>query len=204
VQAASIQTSAVIATTGDAWSQLVAEGGLSATAVFQAVLSAHVGRAVRDAHPAAQLINCCFPDLVNGMLVAMGLPVACGTGNISILASAFQGVLRAEPGPERPLHVLAHYQVLGAWRRPAAERSGPRPRVWIAGSEIADAYDRFNSVLLTPEPAIEVSGAAGVPLILAMRQAEPGPATSQGRRACRAATRSAITAARCPWTYPLA
>jgi len=168
VQAASIQTSAVIATTGDAWSQLVAQGGLSATAVFQAVLSAHVARAVREVHPAAQVINCCFPDVVNGILVAMGLPVTCGTGNVAILASAFQGVLATEPGALRPVQVLAHYQVLGTWRRQAAERSGPAPRVWIAGEEIPEVFSRFAPVLLTPEPAIDISGATGVPLLLAI------------------------------------
>ena len=46
VQAASVQTSLVIASTGDAWSRLVAEGGLSATAVFQAVLSLRVAAAI--------------------------------------------------------------------------------------------------------------------------------------------------------------
>src|SRR5436305_443018 len=54
VQAASVQTSSVIATTGDAWSRLVAEGGLSATAVFQAVLSTRVAAAmIRLGTPAA-------------------------------------------------------------------------------------------------------------------------------------------------------
>lgn len=180
-QAASIQTSAVISATGDGWSRLVAEGGLSATAVFQAVLSARVARAVRDAHPAAHMINCCFPDVVNAMLVAMGLPVTCGTGNVAILGGAFAGALSAEPGPECSVRVLAHYQAIGAWRRPPAERGGVPPRVWVSGQEVADVFGRFASVLLTPEPAIEVSGAAGVPLMLAMAAGEtwsghvPGP-----------------------------
>lgn len=164
VQAASVQTSAVILAAGDAWTRLVAEGGLSATAVFQAVLSARVARAVRDAHPAAQLINCCFPDVVNGMLAALGLPIACGTGNVAILANAFAGTL----GSPQEVHVLAHYQALGAWRQAPAARQGVAPRVWLAGQEVADVFDRFRAVQLTPEPAIEISGAAGVPLILAM------------------------------------
>jgi hypothetical protein len=168
VQAASVQTSAVIATTNDAWSRLVAEGGLSATAVFQTVVSAAVARAVRDVHPAAHMINCCFPDVVNGMLVAMGLPVTCGTGNVSILANAFAGATSERAGVARDVKVLAHYQTIGAWRRPAAERDGPVPRVWISDAEIADVFTQFRPVLLTPEPAIEISGAAGVPLILAM------------------------------------
>ena len=177
VQAASVQTSAVIATVGDAWSRLVAEGGLSATAVFQAVMSEAVARAVRDVHPAAQFVNCCFPDVVNGMLTALGLPVTCGTGNVAILANAFAGVLE----PPSPLHVLAHYQNLAPWRRLAADRGGPPPRVWLDGQPVVDVFERFKTVMLTPEPAIEISGAAGVPLILAMAAGQdwhghvPGP-----------------------------
>jgi hypothetical protein len=168
VQAASLQASSVIATKGDAWSRLVAEGGLSATAVFQAVLSARVARAVP---PGCHFINCCFPDVVNGIIAAQGLPVTCGTGNVSILSSAFAGSLaRPEPGA---LRVLAHYQCIGAFRMPAASRRGPRPRVWLDGVEVEDVFARFADVKLTPEPAIEISGAAGVPLMLAIASRTP-------------------------------
>lgn len=167
VQAASVQTSTVIARTGDAWSQLVTEGGLSATAVFQALLSARVGQAMRMAAPAARMVNCCFPDVVNGMLAALGLPVTCGVGNVGILSSAFTGALG--PGAAERVKVLAHYQTIGAWRRPPAERAGiAPPRVWVDGVEVPDVHARFASVRLTPEPAIEVSGSAGVPLLVAM------------------------------------
>jgi hypothetical protein len=167
VQGASVQTSAVIARSGDAWSRLVAEGGLSATAVFQALLSARVGRAMQEAAPGAKLVNCCFPDVANAMLAALGLPVACGVGNIGILSSCFAGALGADALPR--VKVLAHYQTIGAWRRPVAERGAfAPPRVWIDGAEIADVHARFADVRLTPEPAIEVSGSAGVPLLVAM------------------------------------
>ncbi len=162
VQAASVQPGTVIAAAGNGWARLVAEGGLSATAVFQAVTSVTVARAVQAASPAALLVNCCFPDVVNGMLAALRLPVACGTGNVAILANAFAGA--GAPG----VRVLAHYQTLAAWRRPAAERDGPAPRAWLDGREVADVFARFRDVSLTPEPAIEISGAAGVPLLLAM------------------------------------
>lgn len=171
VQAASVQTASVIARRDDAWSRLVAEGGLSATAVFQALLSARVGAAMRQAAPRAALVNCCFPDVVNAMLAGLGLPVACGVGNIGILSSCFAGAL----GPDgiRRVKVLAHYQTIGAWRRPASERAGlPTPRVWIDGAEIDDVQARFAGIRLTPEPALEVSGSASVPLLVAM--ATPG------------------------------
>ena len=60
-------------------------------------------------------------------------------------------------------------------------RDGPPPRVFIDGEEVADVYRRFADVLLTREPAIEISGASGVPLMLAMARGRdwtghvPGP-----------------------------
>jgi len=179
VQAASIQTSQVIAQTGNAWTQLVAEGGLSATAVFQALLSSRVAAAITRAGKPVTLINCGFPDVVNGMIKAMGHDVACGMGNVAILSNVFAGSAATPPGSE--IKVLAHYQNLAAWRRKPEERGGRAPRVWLDGAEIADVYARFADIQLTPEPVIEISGASGVPMLLAMaagrewRGHVPGP-----------------------------
>jgi hypothetical protein len=166
VQAASAQPPSVIAATGDAWSRLVAEGGLSATAVFNALFSVRVARAIAAARPGCRHVNCCYPDVVNSLIAALGLPVACGVGNVAILAAAFAGAL----GVRRPgaLKVLAHYQTITPFRRPAETRRGPLPRVWIDGAEVADVARRFAGVKLTPEPVIDISGANGVPMILAI------------------------------------
>ncbi len=190
VQAASLQTASVIAQGGNAWGRLVAEGGLSATAVFQALLTSRVARAAREVVPDSPLINCCFPDVANGLIAAMGLPLACGIGNIAILAHAFAGALgEAERKPKlRPprLQLLCHYQNIAAWRRPASDRSGPTPRVWLDGEEVADVFAHFPSVQLTPEPVIDISGASGVPLLLALAAGRdwaghvPGPAGLPG------------------------
>lgn len=180
VQAASLQPGAVISATGNAWTQLVAEGGLSATAVFQALLSMRGARALQRAYPTGRLINCCFPDVVNGLIAVAGLPIACGIGNVAILAHAFAGALPEKGRPS--LRVLAHYQTIAPWRRPKEDRTGlPLPRVWIGDEEIDDVLNRFAEVRLTPEPVIDVSGASGAPLIEAIaRGAEwighvPGP-----------------------------
>jgi hypothetical protein len=166
VQAASSQPSSVIAAQGDAWSRLVAEGGLSATAVFQARLSARVARAIEATSPASRMINCCFPDVVNPILAASRLPIDCGVGNVAILANAFAGELgQREPGRVK---VLAPYQTITPWRRPAHARTGPAARVWIDDAEVRDVFATFANVKITPEPAIEISGANGVPLMLAM------------------------------------
>jgi hypothetical protein len=178
VQAASLQTGSVISHQGNAWTRLVAEGGLSATAVLQAPLSISVARAVKARRPQAHFINCCFADVVNPLIAALDLPIACGVGNVAILANAFAGALALSPAR---LKVLAHYQNLAPWRRDAATREGAAARVWIDGKEVADVYRRFADVQLTREPAIEISGASGVSLMLAMAQGRawsghvPGP-----------------------------
>jgi hypothetical protein len=177
VQAASLQASAVISSEGNAWTRLVAEGGLSATAVLQAPLSVAVARAISKVRPDCRLVNCCFADVVNPLIAALGLPVTCGVGNVAILANAFAGAL----AQECRLKVLAHYQHLAAWRRPPVARAGETARVWIDDNEITDVFARFASVRLSREPAIEISGASGVPLILALAHGHdwqghvPGP-----------------------------
>src|SRR5262249_26335478 len=66
------------------------------------------------------------------------------------------------------LRMLCHYQNIAPWRRALPLRSGPSPRVWLAGIEVDDVYDRFAAVQLTPEPVIDISGASGVTLMLAL------------------------------------
>lgn len=179
VQAASVQTSSVIAGTENGWSRLVAEGGLSATAVAQALLSARVAAALTQLGSTAPLINCSFPDVVNGLLKALGHRVTCGMGNVAILSNAFAA--DQDFADRRRIKVLAHYQNLAAWRKPPESRTGPAPRVWIGDREVADVYDTFRSVKLTPEPVIDISGASGVPLVLAIGHGQswaghvPGP-----------------------------
>jgi hypothetical protein len=177
VQAASFQTGNVISNQDNAWAKLVAEGGLSATAVLQAPLSIEIARALKAVRPQAFFINCCFPDVVNALIAALELPIACGVGNIAILSNAFAGAL----GDAGKLKVLAHYQNLAPWRRPPETRVGRSARVWIDDQEVADVYARFAGVRLTREPAIEISGPSGVPLMLAMATSKdwsghlPGP-----------------------------
>jgi len=166
VQAASAQSASVIARSGDEWSRLVARGGLSATAVFQALLSTRVARAIARVSPQTRFINCCFPDVVNALIAGAGLPVLCGIGNVAILSNAFAGARGlTTPGA---LRMIAHYQNIAAFRRPPAARTGAPPRVWIGDAEVADVHRAFAEVQLTPEPAIDISGASGVPIALAL------------------------------------
>ncbi|MCS0505161.1 hypothetical protein [Ancylobacter mangrovi] len=178
VQAASPQASSVIAATGNRWASLIAQAGLSLTTVFQAFLSAKVASATAEASPASHFINCCYPDVANSVLKALGLPVTSGVGNVSILSSLFA---TSPAATGREVKVLAHYQTITPWRQPPPERRGPAPRVWIDDVEVEDVFATFRDVQLTREPVIDVSGAAGVPMMLAMAHGHdwrghvPGP-----------------------------
>lgn len=170
VQAASPLPSSIIATSGNAWSSLIAEAGLSIMAVPWVMFSVRAARAVSSARPGCHFINCSYPDVNNSLIAALDLPITCGTGNVSILASVFAAALEAhEPGR---LKTLVHYQCVTAFRKPAAGRTGPMPRVWVDGAEVDDVFEATRDVKLTPEPVIDVSGAGGVPLIQALVSGE--------------------------------
>ena len=163
---ASVQGGRVTTDRPDAWVRLVEEVGLACTALLQARISYDIASTVAQVMPNATFVNCCYPDVVNPMLAGAGLPIACGIGNVAILAHAFAGLLG--PGHGR-LHLLAQHAALSAFRRPAERRSGTAPlRLWIDGAEVTDVFERFAAVKLAPEPVIDVSGASGVPLFLAL------------------------------------
>ena len=165
VQAASFQTGNVISQQGNAWSRLVAEGGLSATAVLQAPLSNAVAHAMKAARPQAHFINCCFADVVNPLIAALDLPIACGVGNVAILSNAFAGTL---PG-RVSLKVLAHSARTSApggsrpRRAPGAARgcgsTTRRSRTFTRSSHASNSRASRRS---------KSPGASGVPLMQAM------------------------------------
>lgn len=176
---ASAQGGRVAITRPDRWTSFVEEGGLTVTAIFQARISLAVAQAVSEVTPESYFVNCCYPDVVNGMIAGAGLPIACGIGNVAILAHAFAGALG--PGHGR-LQLLAQHKALMPFRNAPSTRTGRyAPRVWLDGHEIHDVHSRFSAVQLAPEPVIDISGASGVPLFLAMaagrdwRGHAPGP-----------------------------
>lgn len=171
VNAASVQGGRRMTGEPDGWMHLVQAAGLGVSAVLQARISLDVSKAAAAAAPKAYFVNGCYPDVVNPMIAAAGLPITSGIGNVAILAHAFAGALgRAH---ER-IQLLASHAALSAFRRPAAERSGRAPlRMWLGGREVADVFERFASVKLAPEPVIDVSGASGVPLFRAMVEGVP-------------------------------
>lgn len=150
------------------WSKFVNRlGGLGALAFLQALLTARVARAMTLAGIPGALANACYPDLTNRILALLGLEVACGLGNVAILAAAFAADLGVRnPGVVR---VLAHHRNLAMFFRPVAERQGPPPRVWVEGEEIPDAQARFAHLHLPRKATVNaLAGGTAAPVALAL------------------------------------
>lgn len=170
VNTASIQGARKAQIQADGWTRLIGEAGLGVATLLQARISMDVARAMTVV-PGAYFINCCYPDVVNPMLAAAGLPVTSGFGNIAILAHAFAGALGRG---HAQIHLLAQHAALAAFRRDPSQRPGTAPlRLWLDGREVDDVFGRFGDVKLSEEPAIDISGASGVPLIMALAFGTP-------------------------------
>lgn len=111
-----------------AWTAFVREAGFGVTLPFQAEFALRVGRALNAACPRAWFVNACFPDAVNPVLDAHGVPVLCGIGNVSLLAASLRSALGLAPADR--LAVLAHHAHLHAQPEEA--------RAWLEGEEVAE------------------------------------------------------------------
>jgi hypothetical protein len=125
-----------------AWTDLLTRAGFGLALPLHADIAARTGRLLAAHAPGAWLVNACFPDAVNPVLAALGIPVLCGVGNVGIAAASLQAAL-ALPDQSR-LHVLAHHAQLHA---PADEA-----RAWLDGTPLPDV-----TALLAAQRAIDGS-----------------------------------------------
>ncbi|SDL05920.1 hypothetical protein SAMN05421874_11523 [Nonomuraea maritima] len=105
--AASSQSPWEARTSPSAWTALVQHAGFGLTLPFQADSALRVGRALAATGTDAWFVNACFPDAVNPVLSASGVPVLCGVGNAGLLAASLQAALGLPD--QRDLRVLAHH-----------------------------------------------------------------------------------------------
>ena len=104
-----------------AWTDLIRRAGYGLTLPFQAELAARVGRVVAGR---AWMVNACYPDAVNPLLAALGVPVLCGVGNVALLAASAQAALGLPD--QRRLRLIAHHVHL---HTPAAGE--PEALAWL-------------------------------------------------------------------------
>ncbi|MFC9236395.1 hypothetical protein ACFTZK_08070 [Streptomyces decoyicus] len=113
-----------------AWTELLAAGGFGIGLPLHAVLAREVARGIRDSGIPALFVNACYPDAVNPLLHAEGLPVFCGVGNSATLSASLHAAVRPRAG-ER-LRVLAHHAHLHAPAHPSDEA-----RIWLGDRPVA-------------------------------------------------------------------
>lgn len=114
-----------------AWTALLNRAGFGLTLPFQAELALRVGRLLAGRNPRPWLLNGCFPDAVNPLLAALGVPVLAGIGNVGLLAASAQATL--DLPDQRRLRVVAHHVHLYA-----PKKSMPEAIVWLDDEPVAD------------------------------------------------------------------
>jgi hypothetical protein len=161
----------------DAWSALVRRVGYGATLPLQAVLAARIGRVIREALPDARFVNACYPDLVNRELLADGIPVECGIGNVAILAEIATSERRFAPR----LRMVAHHSHVAA---AVGGTGAPVPVLAWSDRRPIDMSSWLGSLRLPADQRLNViTGASAVPLLHALADPAirhaghaPGPA----------------------------
>jgi hypothetical protein len=81
--------------------------GFGVTLPLQVMPAITIAQAIAGTTSPPAFVNACYPDAVNAVLRALGLPVFCGVGNIALIAAALRCVLRDDIHPT--LRLIAHH-----------------------------------------------------------------------------------------------
>lgn len=108
------------------WTQLLRSAGFGFTLPLQAAFAIKFAKAVAAHSRPALFINGCYPDAVNPLLRALGLPVFCGIGNIALVATSLRSSLGLMPSQR--LQVMAHHLHLYA-PKPGVDEA----QAWVDG-----------------------------------------------------------------------
>ncbi|WP_327091149.1 hypothetical protein OIE66_11095 [Nonomuraea sp. NBC_01738] len=172
VLAASTQSPWEATRAPSAWTSLVRSAGFGLTLPFQADFAVRTGRAIAEACPGAWFVNACFPDAVNPVLSALGVPVLCGIGNVNLLAASLRGALGL--GADEDLAVLAHHAHLHDQPEEA--------RAWVRGEPVTGVGGLLAAQRTTTRSELNhVTGLAAARVLLGLldgaeqRASLPGP-----------------------------
>lgn len=149
----------------DRWSSLIGRVGYGFTLPLQALLALRVSRAIASASPTTCMVNACYPDAVNRVLTANGARVACGIGNVAILAALLLSELTGVEG--RRLRVIAHHAHVSAAIN-GKDLEGSPARAWVDAEPINAEVTRLLRESRLPPHLNSITGAAAVPMLLAL------------------------------------
>jgi hypothetical protein len=117
-------------TNPSSWTKLLDRTGFGVTAPLHALLAITAAEVVAQTGH-ARLLVASFPDAVNPILAALGLPVFAGVGNAALLTASLRAALDVHPRTR--VRMLAHHVHLDPPDSPANEA-----RAWIGGTQVPD------------------------------------------------------------------
>lgn len=179
VQSASAQSPWSVDTGPSEWSHLVARAGFGMTIAFHALLAWRAASAIKALGLDTHFVNTCYPDGVNPLLVAAGVPLTTGVGNIGIFAAVVASRLGETAGND--LRILGHHRHIVEWRKPVGTRAGAPIRAWSGAAELTNVESLTEDIQLPYRDLNIISGASAVPVLLALagegqrRVHVPGP-----------------------------
>lgn len=115
---------------GSTWARLLERAGSGLTAPLHALLAITAAEVVAQIGR-SRLLVASFPDAVNPMLVALGLPVFAGVGNAALLTASLRAAL--DVPPKTRVRMLAHHVHLDPPQTPDDEAMA-----WVDGSPVPD------------------------------------------------------------------
>ena len=89
------------------WTQLLRSAGFGFTLPLQAAFAIKFAKSLAGHSRPVLFLNGCYPDAVNPLLRALGLPIFCGIGNVGVLAATLRSSLGLSP--QQRLQVMAHH-----------------------------------------------------------------------------------------------
>jgi hypothetical protein len=112
------------------WTKLLDRTGFGVTAPLHALLAITTATVVAQTRR-TRLLIASFPDAVNPILAALGLPVFAGVGNAALLTASLRAALDVHPRTR--VRMLAHHVHLDPPDSPDDEA-----RAWIGGARVPD------------------------------------------------------------------
>lgn len=112
-----------------AWTTLIDRAGFGVTLPLQTGVAVEAASAIANVDPAPLFLNSCFPDAVNPVLNAMGLPIFCGVGNVALLAASIREALQLDG--ESRLRVLGHH-----WHLHQPDNADDEALAWLDGTPV--------------------------------------------------------------------
>ncbi len=137
-----------------AWARFLASVEFGMTGPLQAALAVRAAEAIaaEDLQHCC-LVNGCYPDFVNALVSALGLPILCGLGNVATLTAGMERLAATDHGHK--MQMLAHHRHLKSIDKPEDEA-----RLWIDGAPSPDLPDWLARLRGWPRQDLNDLGAA--------------------------------------------